>query len=303
MARTIANAREAESRAAAERALAEARDRARARGAEDLARALEEERSLLHKRGERASLARQLAEAMKKAGVSTPDTARRLETLDREKNDSAARSLSDALERALGSLTPEQRERLAKNLAEQAKASPSASSQRRDTSDLAKKLSTPEGAAELAASLRALADAKLESGEAKTGQGLGDAELSLQAAQAGAAVAGGQSPGEGDGESGPSDARDGPGGPGTHDTGTGTHAGRSARVAGGGFTARARGAATGPGGVPLPGAGGRQSAQGSAATIGTSGDLTTAGPAELEGIDRSDMPEDYREHVRAYFKP
>ena len=87
--------------------------------------------------------------------------ARRLETLDREKNDSAARSLSDALERALGSLTPEQRERLAKNLAEQAKASPSASSQRRDTSDLAKKLSTPEGAAELAASLRALADAKL----------------------------------------------------------------------------------------------------------------------------------------------
>jgi hypothetical protein len=33
------------------------------------------------------------------------------------------------------------------------------------------------------------------------------------------------------------------------------------------------------------------------------GDLRTVGPGEVDGVERSDVPEEYREHVRQYFQP
>jgi hypothetical protein len=33
------------------------------------------------------------------------------------------------------------------------------------------------------------------------------------------------------------------------------------------------------------------------------GDLRVVGPKEIDGVDRSDVPEEYRDHVRQYFQP
>jgi hypothetical protein len=33
------------------------------------------------------------------------------------------------------------------------------------------------------------------------------------------------------------------------------------------------------------------------------GDLRAVGPSEVDGVDRSDVPEEYRDHVRQYFQP
>jgi hypothetical protein len=43
-------------------------------------------------------------------------------------------------------------------------------------------------------------------------------------------------------------------------------------------------------------------AGGTANTRGT-GDLRVVGPSEVDGVERSDVPEEYREHVRQYFQP
>ena len=41
---------------------------------------------------------------------------------------------------------------------------------------------------------------------------------------------------------------------------------------------------------------------GTANTRGT-GDLRSVGPTEVDGVERSDVPQEYREHVRQYFQP
>jgi hypothetical protein len=41
---------------------------------------------------------------------------------------------------------------------------------------------------------------------------------------------------------------------------------------------------------------------GTANTRGT-GDLRIVGPAEVDGVERSDVPQEYRDHVRQYFQP
>ena len=33
------------------------------------------------------------------------------------------------------------------------------------------------------------------------------------------------------------------------------------------------------------------------------GDLRVVGPKDVDGVDRSDVPEEYREQVRQYFQP
>jgi hypothetical protein len=43
-------------------------------------------------------------------------------------------------------------------------------------------------------------------------------------------------------------------------------------------------------------------AGGTANARGT-GDLKVVGPSEVDGVERSEVPEEYREHVRQYFQP
>lgn len=95
----------------------------------------------------------------------------------------------------------------------------------------------------------------------------------------------------------------GSGGHGSHDEGTGDHTGNSGVVDANTMKSRAHGPLNKgqamPGSITtfVPGKAG-----GTANTRGT-GDLRVVGPSEVDGVERSDVPEEYREHVRQYFQP
>ena len=88
-----------------------------------------------------------------------------------------------------------------------------------------------------------------------------------------------------------------------HDVGTGDHAGSTSPVDAQTLKSRAHGPLNKgqamPGSVTtyVPGRAG-----GTANTRG-SGDLRVVGPHEVDGVERSDVPEEYREQVRQYFQP
>jgi hypothetical protein len=42
---------------------------------------------------------------------------------------------------------------------------------------------------------------------------------------------------------------------------------------------------------------------GATANVQGSGALGSVGPVEIDGVDRSDVPDEYREQVRQYFQP
>ena len=104
-------------------------------------------------------------------------------------------------------------------------------------------------------------------------------------------------PGGGNAQNG----RNGAGG--GHDTGTGNHAGSTNPVDADTMKSRATGHINKD--TPMPGqiqtyAQGR--AGGTANRRGT-GDLKTVGPSEVDGVERSDVPQEYRDQVRQYFQP
>jgi hypothetical protein len=42
---------------------------------------------------------------------------------------------------------------------------------------------------------------------------------------------------------------------------------------------------------------------GDVATALTTGDLRAVGSGQLDGVEKSDVPQEYRDHVRQYFNP
>ena len=42
---------------------------------------------------------------------------------------------------------------------------------------------------------------------------------------------------------------------------------------------------------------------GGTANVRGTGDLRIVGPSEIDGVERSEVTEEYREHVRQYFQP
>ncbi len=114
-------------------------------------------------------------------------------------------------------------------------------------------------------------------------------------------------PGQGQGQQGQGqggqNSGNGNGGHGSHDQGSGDHKGSTGPIDAHTLKSRARGPMNKgeamPGSVTtfVPGKAG-----GTANTRGT-GDLRVVGPSEVDGVERSDVPEEYREHVRQYFQP
>jgi hypothetical protein len=109
-------------------------------------------------------------------------------------------------------------------------------------------------------------------------------------------------PGTGEGRGGEGDGRPGAGG--HHDTGTGSHEGKTNPVEGAG-NLKSRAHAPMNRGALMPGittgwsagkAGGTANAQGTGA-------LGSVGPTEVDGVEQSDVPEEYREQIRQYFQP
>jgi hypothetical protein len=282
----LASSREKRDRALADEALRDAADAASRAGAPDVAKALEGERRLLAKRASDSDSLRELAQAMRDAGVLGHDEQRALDSLDREKSSEAARALAQSLEKALSKLTPEERKRLAAKLAAQAtRAKNEKVARAGDSSSPA-----PLDERSVEEQLRALANDDSPSDEAAR-------ELALESAQRGASET--ESEMNGNGTSGAA----GSGAGGSHDVGTGAHAGHSDVLAGDTLKSRAHTALNAASAMPgsvttlAPGR------AGDVATALATGDLRAAAPSQLDGVEKSDVPEEYRDQVRRYFNP
>jgi hypothetical protein len=328
----IANAQEKRDRDAAKRALEDAAAAARANGAPDVAKALEQEKKALEEREKRAEALRDLEKAMEDSGVASPEQRREAESLDRKGSDEAARKLADSMGKALEKLTPEERKKLADKLKQQASKGGGQGSPQ-DLKDLADDLSTPEGQKKLEDELKDLANQDDESPESKGEKGLDDAQDGADGAEGdinGQGSGGGKmpiplpgpgkNPGDGNGDgngngdgpgnqngdgNGSGDAQNGPGGGGHHhDTGTGTHDGHTdALGAAGTLKSRAHGPMNRAPGMPGTTTGWTPGKTGATANVRGTGALGAVGPTEVDGVDHSDVPEEYREQVRQYFQP
>ncbi len=312
----IANAREKQDRESAKHALEDAAAAARAAGAPDVAKALEEQRQALEQREKRAEALRDLEKAMEGTGTASPEQQTESSALDRKGSDEASRKLADAMGKALEKLTPEQRKKLAEKLREQAgkqgKNGPQSDPQ--DLEDLADDLSTPEGQKKLEDELQQLADQDDQSPESKGQQQLDGAEEGADGAEG--QINGQGGPGDGQGKSAgipvpkpgngaSSDANgDGPGTEGHHhDTGTGPHNGHTGEVDTGTLRSRAHGPMSRAPGMPGSTTGWTPGKADGTANVRGTGALGAAGPGEIDGVDHSDVPEEYREQVRQYFQP
>ncbi|WP_437732365.1 hypothetical protein [Sorangium sp. So ce1335] len=320
----LANRLEKEDRERARKTLEEAAEAARRAGAPGVAKALEEQRKLLDQRGQEADKLRELAEAL---GEALDDEGREaLGNLGRTGSDKDARRLADSLEKALEKLSPEERKQLAERLKQQlasspgdARGEPTSEEQMRQ---LARQLETPEGQQQLEEHLRRLAQEGGPSSEESERQralddaqrGADEAEGQLGGTPLPTPVAGGSgrsgsgsgdpgqggqqgSPAGGSGNQGPGQAGHSEGG------GRGNHDGQTGAIAGGELRSRAS-ARLNPG-RPMPGIvmGRTAGRPGDTANVQGEGALGVVGPQEVGGVERSDVPEEYREQVGRYFQP
>jgi hypothetical protein len=305
----LANKLESADRRRAQQALEDAAEAARKNGAPDVARALEEEKKRLAELGKKADRLRALAEEL---GDALDEEGRKaLQDFDQKGGGKEAAKLAEKLDEALGKLTPEQRKKLAENLKKKMKEGAGQGSDEgpspRDLKDLADQLETPEGQQQLEDALKKMAEGSAEGseeGERQKGlddaeEGAGEAEQQLGGVPLPMPGGGGQ-PGPGH-ESGP------PGGTPlaghTEGEGPGSHHGRTGVVEGGEMRARAAGRLGK--GRPMPGVVMGRSAgrAGDTANAVGQGGLGSAAAGEVGGVERSDVPEEYREQVGRYFQP
>jgi len=300
----LANRAEQSDRDAAKEALQEAAKEAREKGAKGLADALEAERQKFAEREGRAEALREFAKSMK--GKLSAEAEQDLKEFGRSGSPEAEQRLSDALERALEGLTPEERKRLQERMQKQLEDADGNASplSKKQLEEMAKKLSTEDGVEALKKQLEELAKPD-PSDDARREQGLGDADRGGSAAERGLGAVPIPMSGDGPGGSdGPGNKPDGSGGPGSHhDSGTGDHAGNTPEVAG--KELRAKADAKLQAGAPMHGATlGRAPARAgeTANQLGT-GSLGSAQQTEVGAVDHSDIPEEYREQVGRYFEP
>ncbi|WP_437956490.1 hypothetical protein WME76_34540 [Sorangium sp. So ce119] len=321
----LANRLEKDDRARARKTLEEAAEAAKRAGAPGVAKALEEQRKLLDQRGEQADKLRELAEAL---GESLDDEGREaLGDLGRTGSDRDARRLADSLEKALEKLSPEERKQLADRLKQQIARSPGGApgepTSEEQMRQLARQLATPEGQRLLEEHLRRMAqEGGPRSEESERQRALDDAQRGADEAegQLGGTplpmpVAGGSSP-SGRGSGGPGQGgqqqgspsggsgNQGPAQPGhSEGGGPGSHDGQTGAIAGGELRSRAS-ARLNPG-RPMPGIvmGRTAGRAGDTANVQGEGALGVVGPQEIGGVERSDVPEEYREQVGRYFQP
>jgi hypothetical protein len=352
----LANAREKADRQLAQEKLEQAADEARKNGAEDVGKALDDQKKSLGERAARADALRDLADSMK---GTDDDVQNKSEALDRAQNDKSAKALADAMSKALAGMTPEERKRLADKLREEAKKQGVSQPDADTMKNYADDLSTPEGQKKLEDELKNLAKEDDQSDEAKRQKQLDDAqqgsddaqgEIGKQKPQGDQGQQGQQGQGQqqqgqgqqgqqgqegqqgqqsqgqqgqgqqGQGQQQGQGAQQGTGGAqmpipgggqgpqqggagGSHDFGSGSHVGSTAAVDAQTLKSRAHGAINKgqamPGSVTMY----TQGKAGGTANTRGSGDLRVVGPSEVDGVERSDVPEEYRENVRQYFQP
>lgn len=301
----IANQREKKDRERAQKALEEAAELARKEGAEDVAKMLANAREQMKESEKRAELLRNLAEALGDRVKAE------LEELDREPGGESASKLADALGKALEQLSEEERARLAESLKRRLGDASLEPGSREALREYAEQLSSAEGLSELVEELRKLAREDVEGDEARRQQALEDAERFGAEAEGDITgrpvpipLAGEGSKGAGNRGDGSDGSKGGqPGGGQGDDTGRGKHDGRTDAIADEGLTARARGRIDKR--IPMKGvaSGSSPGRPGETANVQGTGALRAVGPEELSGVERSEVPEEYREQVGRYFQP
>lgn len=133
-----------------------------------------------------------------------------------------------------------------------------------------------------------------QNGQGQNGMGLGQG-LGMGQGQQGNQQGNGGSSG---------DAQNGQqGGPGGHDVGTGDHKGSTGQVSADTLKSRAHGQINKAQGMPGSITTTAQGRAGGTANVRGTGDLKVVGPSEVDGVERSDVPQEYRDQVRQYFQP
>jgi hypothetical protein len=316
----LANKLEKQDRERARKTLEEAAEAARKGGAPNVAKSLEAQKDRLGKKGGEGDALKELA---KELGDSLPDDAKdALKDMQNSGSSKAQQKLAEKLDEALKKMSPAERKKLAENLKKRAgKMSPGDTGEgpsKEDLEDLSKKLDTDEGMKELEKQLEDMAkedpsaDADREKDLDDAEKGLEDTEgqiVPLPAELQGLGNKGGKGQkgdkgnkgGKGDG-SGADLAKDAQ--PGHSDGGgPGNHNGQTGVVDGPGVKARADAKINR--GRPMPGVtlGRTQGRPGETANVKGTGALGDAAASEIGGVDRSVVPEEYREQLGRYFQP
>jgi hypothetical protein len=308
----LANRLEKEDRERAQKTLEEAAEAARKANAPDVAKALEEERKRLE---EMAKKNQKLSELGKALGDGLPDDAKEaLKDFQGGKGGAKEQQkLAEKMEEALGKLTPEERKRLAENMKKRAEQMGDGDTgegpSKEQMKELAEELATPEGQKRLAEELKRMAE-----GEGEQGSEEGQRQKKLDDAQEGAGECEGQlgapmpvpvpgnKPGKNGGKDGGKNGENPQAGH-SQGGGPGDHKGQTGVVDGPGVKARASGPINKAPSMPGVTLGRTTGKAGETANIQGTGALGQAAPAELGAVERSDVPEEYREQVGRYFQP
>lgn len=311
----LANRLEKEDRERAQKTLEEAAEAARKANAPDVAKALEEQRKRLE---ESAKKNQKLGELGKAIGEGLPDDAKQaLKDFQSGKGGAKEQQkLAEKMEEALGKLTPEERKRLAENMKKRAEQMGEGDAGEGPTKEqlkeLAEELDSPEGQKRLAEELKRMA-------EGEEGSEEGERQKKLDDAQKGAGEAEGQmgggtpmpvqipggKPGGKNGSGGKNGGKDGESPSAGHSEGggPGDHKGQTGVVDGPGVKARASGPINKAPSMPGVTLGRTTGKAGETANIQGTGALGQAAAGELGAVERSDVPEEYREQVGRYFQP
>lgn len=312
----LANKLEKTDRDRALKTLEEAAEAAKKNGAPNVAKTLEEQKKRLAERGKKLDKLKELAKEL--GDGLGPEGKEALKDMEKGGGGKEQQKLAEGLDKALGKLTPEERKRLAENLKKKMaqapeEGMPGKGPSKQQLKDLAEQLETEEGQKQLEEELRKMAK------EPPPGSEEGDRQRGLDDAQKGAGEAEGQmgapmplpmagdKPGQGNKGPSGNQGKDGKGNPSPGHSedppGKADHKGVTGVIDGDGVRARAN-AKLGKG-KPMPGitqgrAAGRP---GDTANLKGEGGIGAAAPDEVGGIERSDVPEEYREQVGRYFKP
>ncbi len=325
----LANSLEKKDRQRAKQALEDAAEAAEKDGAKDVAKMLKEEKKLLEQREKEAQATKDLSEQLEK---SLPDETKQDAQAAKNGDPAAQRRVAEQLAKTLAGMSEADRKQLSENLKKQIEQAKKDGATKdgpppdtKDLEELAKKLETEEGKKELQKQLEEMAKSPPPQGsEADRQEQLEQAQRDLQSAKdrlggspggspSGAPSGGkpGQKPGDKPGQNGngpngkpsPNDPNGMNGGgntPGKNPKGPGT---ATPKVDAKDFKARADSEVNA--GTPMPGVNmGRTRARaGETANTQGTGALGAVGPDEVNGVSRSDVPEEYREQVGRYFQP
>jgi hypothetical protein len=309
--RELARRIEAKDRELVRKLLEQAAHAARSKGAPSAAKLLDQQNQKLGRDLSAESLSELTRDLYQQLSRHLdPKALEDFRSFEQTGNSEAQRRLLRALENALEGLSEAERQRLAENLAKRLSERgrlPGRGIDARELEQLSRRLSSEQGKEALRALLKQLADEP--SDEVERDRELADRERDAERAQqklrGAMPVPRGQGPQKGQSASGSSSgAMGGPSnGPNAQDEGAGQHGGKTDQFESPALRAKAAVDLTLD--APMYGAslGNSPAAPGETAKSASTQALQSAAPRELRAVERSELPQAYRDQVSRYFEP